>query len=518
MENKKLTPLGSGRAREWLYQAVLPGCVLVATIGVLTWSAWPVLRKDRTVQVAQVVFDRSMPNAQAAGGAEQPSADTGPVVQAAGWLEAEPYYTACTALVDGIIDRMHVLEGDLVEKGDVVATLVREDEELRLRKAEADVLAAQSRVELAKAEFAAAQAAWDDPVGLDRAIETSEALLAASRAELAQLPSLITAARARLERFEAEQRWIEQSRTGGAATELEFIVAQKAVEAERGEVDAVEARRPLLEARVREYEAEQRAARRALDLRIEDRRRLNAARATIGVEESTLVQLQAVRDEAALALDRTVIRAPITGYVQNRLKGPGDKVMRMMDNPHSNHIVHLYDPEKLQVRVDVPLADAAHIRVGQPCEIVVEVLPDVIFRGEVIIVTHQADLQKNTLEIKVKVHDPDPLLKPEMLSRVRFLSSGAMDRPLLEKDVTGSKSTVLVPAETLDRSSDVHRVWVISDRRRGRGVLQPVEVQSLGTENGWLRVTGEIQPGALLAIAEPGLRDGMRVAITEDDS
>lgn len=517
MDNNQVSALGSGRARGRLFQAVLPGCVLVATIGVLLWSAWPVLRKDRSVQVAQVVFDRSARGAQA-NEADQPSVNSAQVVQAAGWLEAEPYYTACAALVDGVIERMHVLEGDFVEKGEAVATLVREDEELRLRKAEADVLAAQSRVDLARAELEAANASWDDPIELDRAIETSEASLSESRAELAQLPALIAAARARLERFEAEQRWVEQSSTSGAATELELIVAQKAVEAQRGEVDSLEARRPLLEAGIRQTEAELRAARRALDLRIEDRRRLDASRASVGFEESSLAQLEAVRDEAALALERTVIRAPITGYVQRRMKGPGDKVIRMMDSPHSNHVVHLYDPEKLQVRVDVPLADASHIRVGQPCEIVVEILPDVTFQGEVLIVTHLADLQKNTLEIKVKVLDPDPLLKPEMLSRVRFLSGGAVDSGARDATDTGSNSSVLVPEDALDRASGVDRIWVIADRRGERGVLRSVEVQQVGSENGWMRVTGDVQPGSLLAIAQPGLREGMRVSIAEEDS
>ena len=52
------------------------------------------------------------------------------------------------------------------------------------------------------------------------------------------------------------------------------------------------------------------------------------------------------------------ITAPISGYVQRRLKAPGDKVMPGGDNPGSAHVLSLYDPKKLQVRVDVPLADA----------------------------------------------------------------------------------------------------------------------------------------------------------------
>ena len=87
----------------------------------------------------------------------------------------------------------------------------------------------------------------------------------------------------------------------------------------------------------------------------------------------------------------------MAGNVLRRLKGPGDKVMLGMDDPHSSHVVHLYDPGALQVRVDVPLADAAQVGVGQACEVVVDILPDEIFAGEVTRVTHEADLQKEHL-------------------------------------------------------------------------------------------------------------------------
>lgn len=519
MNDNKLTGVVPGRARGRFLQAALPGVVLIATIGVLLWSAWPVLRKDRPVQATQAVFDRSTsePTVQQASQTTQPS---GPVVQAAGWLEAEPYITACTSLVDGIIEKVNVLEGDHVEKGEVVAELVREDEELRLRKAEADVVAAQSRLELAKADLAAAEASWKDPVELDRAVETNEASLAENKAELAQLPSLIASARAKLDRLEAEQKWLEQSVSSGAATELELIVAQKDVESQRAEVESLEARRPLLEARIHRHEAELRAARRDIELRIEDRRAVDTARARVGIAESELAAAQTRRDEAALALDRTTIKAPISGYVLRRLKIPGDKVIRMMDTPHSAHVLHLYDPDRLQVRVDVPLADASHIRMGQPCEIVVEVLPDRTFRGEVLIVTHEADLQKNTLEIKVKLLDPDPILKPEMLTRVRFLNNasagGGGGTNASSHDST--TANVLIPEDAIDHAPTGDRVWVIANRKGTRGVLRAIEVEQVGSESGWLRITGKVQPGSLLAHIEPGFRDGMRVFVKEDES
>jgi hypothetical protein len=96
--------------------------------------------------------------------------------------------------------------------------------------------------------------------------------------------------------------------------------------------------------------------------------------------------------------------------------------MAAMDDPHSNHVVHLYDPAHLQVRVDVPLAEASRVGIGHKARIVVEVLPDRVFQGEVTRIVNEADLQKNTLQVKVRILDPVPELKPEMLARAQFLA------------------------------------------------------------------------------------------------
>src|SRR5690606_29574462 len=79
----------------------------------------------------------------------------------------------------------------------------------------------------------------------------------------------------------------------------------------------------------------------------------------------------------------------------------------------------------LQVRADVPLAEAARVSAGLPAEIRVEALPDRVFRGEVVRIVHEADPVKNTLPVKVRILDPDPALKPEMIARLQFLAPAA---------------------------------------------------------------------------------------------
>lgn len=496
---------------------IIPVAVFAMTLALLAWSSWPVIRPARSITVTQAVFDRASPQApepQPEAGARQ--ARNGPTVQAAGWLEAEPFYIACTALADGVVASIEVLEGDHVEQGQLVARLIAEDSELRLRRAEANLATTEAQRTLTAAELLAAQSSWDEPVELDRAVEAGRASVAESRAELAQLPSLIAAGRATQRRLEEELSRAEESRSSGAATDLEVIIASENLAAQRAEVAALEAREPLLAARVRRLQADLRAAERDLSLRIEDRRRLDAAKADAQFAAASVERARAARDEAALELDRMVIRAPITGYVMSRIKVPGDKVVRMMDDPHSAHLVHLYDPERLQVRVDVPLADAANVFLGQRCEVVVEVLPDTTFAGEVLRITHEADLQKNTLQMKVKVIDPSPILRPEMLTRVRFLPGH--DGGSQQQTTDGFDApSVLIPESALSEGDAGARVWLVTHRRQNRGVLQSVAVEPVSREEGWVTVRGPVQPGAVLAVIDGTLHEGEAVIIDNAD-
>jgi HlyD family secretion protein len=501
---------GSG-PRSRLGSRLIVVVVLVGIGGVLAWSALPVIRPARAVGVVQAVFVRS--DAATPLAEEQGIGRDIPTVQAPGWLEAEPFYVACTALADGIVESIDVLEGDFVERGDVVARLVTEDSEIRLRLAEAELADARAALRIAEAEREAADEVWREPVELQRAVASRAAAVAENEAELAQLPSLIEAAVATLRQREEELTRVGRSQRSGAANELELIVAEQRELFQRAEVEALRARGPVLEARARRLRAELHAAERDLELRTEDRRRLRAAGAAVDLALAVVARAEASVADAVLELSRMTIEAPISGFVMRRLKVPGDKVIRAMDSPFSAHLVHLYDPDQIRVRVDVPLADASHVFVGQACEVVVEVLPDRVFRAEVLRVTHEADLQKNTLEVQVKVHDPDPLLRPEMLTRVKFVSPSD-GRSAGSRGESDAGSEVLLPENAIHREGGRSLAWVVRQRRNNRGLLEPASVDVLSHDEGWVRIRGEVRPGDLVAVGIRNPRAGELVTVS----
>lgn len=494
---------GAPRSRRWAWHVIAPLGIALGVGAIVLGAAGETFRPATQVHVTPVVFDRT-PAPQASADAPAKVAS----VQAPGWLEADPFYIACTALADGVVDQMLVLEGEHVDKGEVVARLVDDDARLALARADADLAAARATLDVAEADVRAAQTDWDNPVERERAVGTSKAALAEAESELAQLPTLIDADEAVLERMREELSRLQRSFESAAASDIEVIILEKNVQAQAASTEALRLKKPILEAQVAKLRAEAAAAERAAALRVVERRALEEAQAAVAQANAGVMQAQARRAEAALRLDRMVIRAPISGYVLRRIKVPGDKVMLGMDDPHSAHLVHLYDPAHLQVRVDVPLADAPNVRVGQACEVVVEVLPERVFAGEVTRITHEADIQKNTLQVKVRVVEPLPILRPEMLTRVKFLGSDAGSADAADV----RQAPVFVRADCLTDASDrAATVWAVRSRRSAAGVAEPVGVTIIEREDDWISVRGDLHAGDLLVTNAADLRAGQRV-------
>lgn len=495
-----------------LMPVLIPIAVLCSTVGLVAWSAWPVLRPMRTVEIAQAVFVQSDTSLSQETNTTDRANSSTRTVQAAGWLEAEPFYIAATALADGVVEEMLVLEGDFVEEGEVLARLVDDDSKLRVARSQAELLRAKAGMAQAKSQLVAAEQNWESPYELERGVSSQAAMLKERIAELQQLPSLIAEQESLATKADEELKSIDRAYKGNAAAEIEFITARELANAQQAKLESIRAREPILRASVERIRANLHAAEQGLALRIDDRARLDTARASYELAQADVAEGEAQLGEAELELKRMTIRAPIAGYVQRRFKVPGDKVVRMMDATHSAHIAHLYDPSKLQVRVDVPLADASQIRVGQPCEVVVEVLSDTTFRGEVLRVTHEADLQKNTLQIKVRVIDPDPVLRPEMLTRVKFLGRNEQSTSSSQGS-SSDQITVRIPANAIDRSQGQEQVWMIQDRANGRGVLRAIPVSSIEHQGDWVTISGNIQPGSILAADPEGCRSGQVVKL-----
>ena len=211
-----------------------------------------------------------------------------------------------------------------------------------------------------------------------------------------------------------------------------------------------------------------------------------------------------------MGVDTVATFSPIDGVIIERIASPGSTI-QFSNGQHGAHIVHLYDPRMLQVRADIPLAEAAKVGVGQPAEIIVDLLPDTIFEGVITRFVHRADLSKNTVEAKVHITDPSPLLKPDMLARVRILPSRNAEEDGLRRTV----SRIFAPESALDGDGGI---WVVDDRSGDEGIAARRSVE-LGDArvDGWIEIRSGLRPGDTV-ILDPSMTTGAAIRFREPES
>jgi len=479
--------------RRWLTRIGVPSAIVLATAALLGYAASDWVVPATEVQVTRAV---ALP-----GRATPPARDEAAAVvaQAPGWVEPNPYPIYVSALADGVVERIEVLEGETVQAGQTLVRLIGDDARLAL---------AAARAELARreADLAAARTEFDEPVALVRAAAVSRAKLAEAKADLIRLDAEIAREQARFDEFRAAYDRLA-SLPRESVSLLQLDTTKHRMESQRAVVRATHQRRPGLEALVDAAEAERVAAERDLELKTQRRRDLDEATAAVDAARTAVA-------EAELRLRRMTIASPIDGVVMQRLVAPGDKVRLGIDGRHTAHVMHLYDPASLQVRVDVPLADAAAVGLGHRAKVVVDVLPDREFEGVVTRVVHLADIAKNTVQFKVAIENPSPLLKPDMLARAKFFGRAEdVARDDAEASAASSGLIVAVDRSTIVATGDGKAfVWWVSPANN-RIERRTVTVGPTRTD-GVIEIHRGLNPGDVV-VAQPDsdLVAGQRVRI-----
>jgi RND family efflux transporter MFP subunit len=157
--------------------------------------------------------------------------------------------------------------------------------------------------------------------------------------------------------------------------------------------------------------------------------REDEARLAVASAEAQLHQLEGTRAMAQVWLDWTVIRSPIDGIILEKLSHPGELVTPQNfggagTHGPSNSLLSLADPNDLQVEVDISEADLPKISMNQHCRVSPEAWPEKIYGAAVAEIAPEANRQKGTLQIKVKIEKPDRFLTPELSAKVEFLKRG----------------------------------------------------------------------------------------------
>lgn len=329
------------------------------------------------------------------------------VLSASGYVVAH-HKIAVGAKVMGRVKWIGVEKGDRVQQGQVLVRLEDDDFRAQSNQARANLAAAQARLDQLRTG-SRPQEKLKDKAG-------------------------VLQAEATLRNAEAEYDRTEKLHRAGVSSkaDLDRALAQR------------DTARALLEA------ARQSSAMTDIGPRVEE---IRAAQAQVQ-------QMKATLDYAETQLAATEIKAPVSGTVLQRIVERGEMVSPSSfgESGARTSVVALADLNDLQIELDISQADFARLKMGQRAEIIPEAFPNLKYSGFIAEIAPEANRAKATVQLKVKVDDPDEQLRPEMNARVNFLA-----------DVIGNASTpvtrVLVPKAAVVRRDGNSFVFVVKGNK-----------------------------------------------------
>lgn len=369
------------------------------------------------------------------------------VLNATGYIVAAHKIQVASKVL-GRVAWIGVEKGDKVREGQVIVRL--EDDEYR------------AQLQQARGQLAALEARLAEALNRSRPEE-----IARAKADWAQAQAEVANAKLTLERT---RRLVSEG-----------VLSQQALDDAQARHDAAVARERSLE---RSYELI----------------RLGPRKETI---EQLRGQVEQARGAVAFAetqLANTVIRAPVSGTILERAVEKGEFVTTSFvgERGAKGYVVSLADLNDLRVELDINQNDFAKLSPRQRAVISVDAFPDRRYDGVIDEISPEANRQKATVQVKVRILHPDAYLRPEMNASVAFVAGGTK-----EAKGVALRPAVIVPPGAVRENS----VFVMLN---GRAIRRPVRIS--GTTPQGIRIDDGLLGGEDVITNPPaGLKDGDKV-------
>jgi membrane fusion protein, multidrug efflux system len=255
----------------------------------------------------------------------------------------------------------------------------------------------------------------------------------------------------------------------------------------------------MLRSQVREAEA-----RAALARETWDRRRRLFEEDGVGSELAYLeARYAAEQAEASLAtlqerLDRTVVRAPVTGMLDDRMVEVGAMVSA------GTPVLRIVQVDPVKVAGGVPERYAGEVAPGSVARVSFDALGIEETDARVEYVAATVNPRNRTFEVELRVPNPGRVIKPEMVANIRIV------RRVLD-------DAVVIPQNAVVRVEDGYVAYVAETDESGEAVAR-VRPLSLGPSQRNLVVVREgLEAGdRLIVVGQQQVADGDRIRVVAE--
>lgn len=255
-----------------------------------------------------------------------------------------------------------------------------------------------------------------------------------------------------------------------------------------------------------------------LRLKLSQAARVGKLKGTGGISEdeyeittnaAEIAQAELQRDEAAVdfakfQVDQCTIGSPINGVVLKKYRELGDTINyggQVQAGGGATDIVQLADTEDMRAEVDINEADIAKVSIRSPATVVPDAYSDRRFEAALVKIYPEADRQKGTVKIEVRIDKPDlQIIKPEMSVKVSFLDGipTATDEP-----------RITVPKSAVQTDQQGAYVWTVHDGIVRRAAIRGGRAMETGIE-----VTQGLKDGDVVVVSsQSSLSEGQKVSL-----
>lgn len=386
-------------------------------------------------------------------------------IEATGNLASDAQTDVAPA-VSGKIIEVNFDIGSYVNQGDVLVRLDPRDAAIRLEQARAQV--EQQRKAVGQAEANVDQAIAN--------LRQTQARLGVRDGETFQIKdfSQVKSITAQLELAEKELRRAERLLETGDIS--------------RSIYDQRKSQRDSLIGQLDEARSNAAVAIRAINTA---QSAVDTARAAAANTRAGIATLEAQVAQAQKAVTDNVIRAPISGYVSDKVADIGEYISPSTPNSKVATIVRT---STLRLRIDVPEQAVGKIANGQGISLQTSAYPGRNFAGVVARVSPSVNVTARTLVVEAEVQNTEGLLKPGQFATVRITQS----KP---------EPAVMIPVAAVKTVGDTNSVFVIKD-----GAAREQFVQLGLLESNMIQVKQGVIEGDLVAVGNlAALTDGVLV-------
>lgn len=205
-----------------------------------------------------------------------------------------------------------------------------------------------------------------------------------------------------------------------------------------------------------------------------------------------LDRARAAFDLAKARYDKLFLKAPLTGYVNNRFYDIGSYAMPMTP------ILDFMDNAVMKISAGVAERFLNDIHIGTPVEISFDAYPDLKLKSEVSFINRSIDPLSRTFQIEIEIPNPGRKLAPQMIANLKLLRRSYQDR-------------IVIPMDAVIESEQGRFVFVAENDQ-----ARKVPIQMLVIYEDSVLVNG-LEPGkVLIVMGQQELTDGDSLLIVRD--